>query len=121
MAQNIFKRDEFQAAGLLDIHSIRKFAATHVCLCGILKDNKDTRGRRKGKKRVSDQNDDVELPYPDCKVAEQLCIGRPCHYLINNSICNPCILTTFILTKVTPNVCQQLPDSTCIVLGKAFL
>jgi hypothetical protein len=77
----------------------------------------------KVKRRVSDQNDDVELPYRDCKVAEKLCIGGPpCYYLINNSICNPCILTTFILIKVTPNVCQRLPDSTCIVvLGKAFL
>jgi len=126
MAQNIFgqkvfKRDEFQAAGLLGSHSIRKFAATHVRRCGISKDDKDTRGRWKGKTRVSDRYDDVELPYPDCKVAEKLCIGGPCYYLINSSICNPSVLTTFILTKVTPNVRRRLPDSTCIVLGKAVL
>jgi hypothetical protein len=126
MAQNIFgqkvfKLDEFQSTGLLGSHSIRKFAATHVRRCGISKDDKDTRGRWKGKTRVSDRYDDVELPYPDCKVAEKLCIGGPCYYLINNSICNPSVLTTFILTKVIPNVRRRLPDSTCIVLGKAVL
>jgi hypothetical protein len=45
MAQNIFgkkmlKHDEFQSTGLLGSHSIRKFAATHVCLRGFLKDDK---------------------------------------------------------------------------------
>jgi hypothetical protein len=54
------------------VNSIRKFAATHVRKCGISKDNKDIRGRWKGKGRVSDVYDDVELPYPDCKVAEKL-------------------------------------------------
>ena len=119
--QKVFMREEFQAAGFLGSHSIRKFAATHVRRCGILKDNKDTRGRWKGKTRVLDRYDDVELPYPDCKVAEKLCIGGPCYYLIDNSICNPSILTTFVLTKVVPNIRQRLPDSTCIILGKAML
>jgi hypothetical protein len=68
--QRIFRRQEFQALGLLGNHSIRKFASTHVRNCGISKDDKDTRGRWKGKGRVLDRYDDVEKPYPDCKVAE---------------------------------------------------
>jgi hypothetical protein len=62
MAQNIFgqkvfKHEEFQSAGLLG--SIRKFAATHVYHCGILKDDKDTRGRWKGKTHVLDRYDNI--------------------------------------------------------------
>ena len=119
--QNVFKREEFQLSGLLGSHSIRKFAATHVRKCGISKDDKDIRGRWKGKGRVSDVYDDVELPYPDCKVAEKLCIGGPCFYLIDNTVVDSTIMTTFILTKVVPNMRRRLPDSTCLVLGKAIV
>ena len=119
--QNVFKRDEFQLSGLLGSHSIRKFAATHVRKCGISKDDKDIRGRWKGKGRVSDVYDDVELPYPDCKVAEKLCIGGPYFYLIDNTVVDSTIMTTFILTKVVPNTRRRLPDSTCLVLGKAIV
>ena len=120
--QRLFCREEFQRIGLLGSHSIRKFASTHVRRCGISKDDKDTRGRWKGKSRVSDRYDDVELPYPDAKVAEKLCIGGPCYYLIDNTLCaDSCVLTTFILSRVVPNVRRRLPDSTAVVLGKAVL
>jgi hypothetical protein len=36
------------------------------------KRQKDVRGRWKGRGRVSDIYDDIELPYPDAKVAEKL-------------------------------------------------
>jgi hypothetical protein len=41
--------------------------------------------------------------------------------LIDNSVVDSTIMTTSILTKVVPNICQQLPDSTCLVLGKAIV
>ena len=119
--QNIGKRQEFQPAGLLGSHSIRKFAAAHVRKCGISKDDKDIRSRWKGKGRVSHVYDDVELPYPDCKVAEKLCFGGPCFYLIDKSVVDSTIMTTFILTKMVPSIRQQLPDSVCLVLGKALV
>ena len=119
--QRIFRRQEFQTLGLLGSHSIRKFASTHVRNCGLSKDDKDTRGRWKGKGRVSDRYDDVELPYPDCKVAEKLCMGGPCYNLIITSICSATVLSTFILTKVVPNIRKRLPYSTLLVLGKAVL
>jgi hypothetical protein len=53
-------------------------------------------------------DDDVELPYPDCKVAEKLCIGRPCYYLINTSICSSAVLLTFILYTSNKSVSKYL-------------
>jgi hypothetical protein len=53
--QKVFCLDEFQGGGLLGSHSIRKFASTHARRCGISKDNRDTRGRWKGKGRASDR------------------------------------------------------------------
>jgi hypothetical protein len=102
--KRVFKCEEFQSAGLSGSHSIRKFASTHVRQCGISKDDKDIRGRWKGRGRVSDVYNNVEIPYWDCKVAEKLCIGGPCFYLIDTSFCNSTILTTFILTKALPNI-----------------
>jgi hypothetical protein len=34
----------------------------------------------KGKGRVSDVYDDIELPYPDAKVTEKFCFGGACLY-----------------------------------------
>ena len=63
-------------------HSIRKFAATHTRKCGCTRNKKDIRGRWKSCKRVLDVYDDVELTYPDAKMANKLCIGGPCYYLL---------------------------------------
>ena len=84
-------------------HSFRKFAWMHVRCCGISKDDKDTRGRWDGKGHDSDRCDDVELPYPDCKVAEKLCMGGACYYVIDNSLSDSNILKKLVLTKVVPN------------------
>ena len=70
--QQIFKIKQFKNGGggtddsglLLGSHSTRKYAATHAQKCGCNKDEKDIRGRCKGKGRVSDVYDDVELPFP---------------------------------------------------------
>jgi hypothetical protein len=72
--QRIFKREEFliaEGGGPLGSHSVRKDAATHVRRCGVTKDEKDIRGRWKVKGRVSDDYEDIELPYPGAKVAEK--------------------------------------------------
>ncbi len=57
---------------LLGSHSIQKHAPKLAQRCGVTKDKKDIRGRWKGAGRVSDVYDDVELPYPNAKVAEKL-------------------------------------------------
>ncbi len=66
---------------------------------------------------MSDAYDDVELSYPECKVAEMLAMGGPCFFIINSRICN----ATATLSNAVPNIRHQLPDSTAIVLGKAVL
>ena len=144
--QKIFKMQEFACgndrdaavnACLLGSHSIRKYAATHCRRCGCNKDEKDIRGRWKARGRVSDVYDDVELPYPDAKVAEKLCIGGACYYLFPNEDPNNLnggvvvldetignyieMMKTFVLTEVVPNIRKRLPESCALVLGKALL
>ena len=146
LGQHIFKRPEFQsiigesgdadeAVGLLGSHSIRKFAATHTRRCGITKDEKDIRGRWKNRARVSDAHDEVELPYPDAKVANKLCIGGPCFYLLpgeqgndggtngdNDANTNLTVMIkTFLLTNVVPNMRRRMSESCTFILGKALL
>ncbi len=137
MFSKIFKMEAFTgiegggvAAEGLGSHSIRKFAATHARRSGCTKDDKDIRGRWKSKTRVSDVYEDTELPYPDAKVAEKLCIGGPCFYLFPEELTNTTVedgtsmiamMKTFILSNVVPNVRKRLPDSAALVLGKALL
>ena len=64
--------------------------------------------------------DDVELPYPDAKVAEKLCDGGACFYLPNPRY-DPTMMNAFILRHVVPNVRKRLPESACIVLGRALM
>ncbi len=86
----------------------------------MTKDEKDIRGRWKGAGRVSDVYDDVELPYPDAKVAEKLCGGGPCFYVLDPGL-DATMMNTFVLSRVIPNIRKRLPESTCLVLGKALL
>jgi hypothetical protein len=68
--------------------------------------------------------DDVELPYPDAKVAGLLCIGGPCKYQV---IEESGVTNAFILEYVTPHVRTNLGDPTallvlsCALLWYAFL
>lgn len=114
------KNDGFGLLMGLGSHSIRKFAATYARRCGVTKDEKDIRGRWKSIGRVSDVYDDVELPYPDAKVAEKLCGGGACFYL-PNPMYDVEMLNTFILSHVVPNVRKRLPESACLVLGRALM
>ena len=126
----LFRREEFKGDGegrggggelsMLGSHSIRKYAATFARRCGVTKDEKDIRGRWKGAGRVSDVYDDVELPYPDAKVAEKLCGGGPCFYVSDPGL-DATMMNTFVLSRVVPNIRKRLPESACLVLGKALL
>ncbi|KAI2499452.1 hypothetical protein MHU86_15036 [Fragilaria crotonensis] len=70
-----------EAMGPLGTHSLRKFPATYARRNGCTKDDVDARGRWR-RKRVSDVYMDVNLPYPDAKVASILCVGGPCKYVV---------------------------------------
>jgi hypothetical protein len=115
---NVFNLPEFAETGPLGSHSVRKYASSDCRNKGATKDEKDLRGRWKTKGRVSDIYDDVELPYPDAKVAGVLCIGGPCKYQV---IEESGVTNAFILDYVTPHVRTKLGDPTALVLGYALL
>jgi hypothetical protein len=72
--EEIFSHDKFHdgVGGLLGSHSFRKLASTHSRKNGCTKEEKELRGRWKRGKRVADVYDDVDLPYPDAKVAGRM-------------------------------------------------
>ena len=70
-----------QALGPLGTHSLRKYPATYARRNGCSKDDVDGRGHWR-KARVSDVYVDINLPFPDAKVASTLCIGGPCMYAL---------------------------------------
>jgi hypothetical protein len=136
MFNKIFRMADFNGSTTnggtdsLGSHSIRKFAATHARKSGCSKDDRDIRGRWKSRARVSDVYEDTELPFPDAKVAEKLCIGGACYYLFSEELTNNAVdagistiamLKTFILSNVVPNIRKKLPDSAALVLGKALV
>jgi hypothetical protein len=114
----VFNRAEFAETGPLGSHSVRKFASSNCRNKGATKDEKDLRGRWKSKQRVSDVYDDVELPFPDAKVAGMLCMGGPCRYQVLEE---SGVTDVFILHYVTPHVRIRSGDATAIILGRALL
>ena len=102
--------------GPLGTHSIRKLASTHSRRSGATKDERDIRGRWKGKARVADVYDDVELPWPDIKVASMLCPGGPCRYVLQNDVDDQ-----FVLSNVVPNIRNKFDDETALIFGTALM
>jgi hypothetical protein len=118
--RNIFNHPDFDldaAAGPLGTHSVRKFASTRARRMGASKDEKDSRGRWK-KARVSDVYDDVELPYPDAKVAGLLCVGGACSYRIKEGAN---ITDDWIRSHVVPRISSVYDADLAVILGKAIL
>ncbi len=64
--------------------------------------------------------DDVVLPYPDAKVDEKLCGGGPCFYVSDPGL-DATMMNAFVLSRVVPNIRERLPESACLVFGKALL
>ncbi len=62
--------------------------------------------------------DDVELPWPDTKLATYLCIGGPCKYKIK---AESGINDNFILDYIMKDVAEYYNREACVVLGTALL
>jgi hypothetical protein len=114
----IFCREEFNDRGRLGSHSNRKYASTHCRKNGCSKDEKELRGRWKKGKRVADVYDDVDLPFPDAKVAGKLCMGGPCKYVVKEG---SGVTDNFLLEYVVPHVRTRYSDGVAKILGKALL
>jgi HEPN domain-containing protein len=116
--KSVWDLDAFERVvdGPVGTHSLRKFASTHARRSGCSKDDVDSRGRWR-KRRVVDRYIDVNLPYPDAKVAAALCMGGPCKYVLKNG---SGITTNWLLEHVVPNIRQsehfQDPVATVLAL-----
>jgi hypothetical protein len=118
-AKQVFNRTEVVTDdGPLGTHSFRKFASTFCRRNGCSKDEKDLRGQWKRRARTSDVYDDVELNWPDAKVASRLCVGGPCKYVVKEGAG---VSNNFILQHVVPSICTRFSDEVALVLGKALL
>ena len=104
----------------LGSHQIQKYAATFAKRCGVTKDKKDIRGQWKGAGRASNVYDDIELLYPDAKVAKNLCDDGPCFYVSHPGF-DATMMKTFVLSRVIQNIREQLPKYACLVLCTALL
>jgi hypothetical protein len=75
--------------------------------------------------------EDTELPYPDAKVAEILCIGGSCFFTTNTAgdnvaaaggvVSTMAMMKTFILSNVVPKIQKRMSDAVALVLGKALM
>jgi len=63
--------------------------------------------------------DDVELPFPDAKVASLLCVGGPCSYRVKEGANN--VNDNWIRTHVVPETTIVYDAELSLILGKAIL
>jgi hypothetical protein len=114
----LFNEHEDFAGTKLGSHSVWKYASTTVRNNGATKDKKDICGRWKSPTRVSDVYDNVELPFPDAKVAGMLCPGGPVCYAI---IPGSGVTRSFIVDRVVPKIKAKFGGDVAYVLGTALL
>ena len=116
----IIKEDDFPRFDSMPLgtHSIRKFPSTYARRNGCTRDDVDYRGRWKRQKRMVDTYIDVDLPYPDAKVASVLAIGGPVKY----ELMEGCGLTDeWVLNNTGAHIGRVFPEGIALVLGKALL
>jgi hypothetical protein len=106
-----------QAEGLLGTHSFRKYPCTYARRNGCSKDDVDTRGRWRHL-RVSDIYTEINLPYPDAKVAAILCIGGPCKYVLRNG---SGISDQWLSENVVPCMLDRIQRNVSLVLALPLL
>ena len=107
------------AAGPLGPPSNRKFPATLSRRSGCSRDDTDSRGRWR-KKRVSDRYVDINLPYPDAKVASVLCIGGPVKYILKNG---SGVSNLWLTQNVVPHIfaSERIQGNVALVLALPIL
>jgi hypothetical protein len=105
--------------GPLGTHSVRKFPTTHARRNGCSKDDVDSRGRWR-KRRMVDRYIDVNLPYPDAKVAAALCVGGPCKYVLKEG---SGVTEHWLRQHVVPNIlrAQRFQEQVVLVLALPIL
>ena len=120
LRDDVWAKSEFEkvVTGLIGTHSLRKYPSTHAQRNGCSRDDIDFRGRWKRHTRQVDTYIDVELPYPDAKVAAALCIGGACKYVIKES---NGVSDSWLLQYVVPNICTEYACDVALVLAPPLL
>jgi len=101
--ENILSSDHFTAIrpGSLGTHSIRKGAATYASRFGLPRDWVRTRGRWRGHIEQVDTYIDINLPYPDARVASILCGPQgPCKYTAKEV----CVISNAAVEAMVPSI-----------------
>ena len=80
LKDDIFHNENFvkTKGGPVGMYSLRKFPSTYARRNGCAKDDINSRGRWRKQKGQVDTYVELELPWPDAKVASTLCMGGPC-------------------------------------------
>jgi len=125
-AQSVLKKDVIRnpacrgasPKGKLGSHSNRKFGTTYPRRSGCSKDETDYRASWKGHGRQSDVYTDVELHWPDLKVASKLCVGGPCKYALKEG---SGLSDDWLVQNVTPNIADVYGAEVAAILAKPLL
>lgn len=105
-------------AGKLGTHSLRKGPSTYASRFGLLRDWISLRGRWRTSKKQVDVYIDVDVPYPDAKVASVLCGPRgPCKYATRAGV----DLTDDIFCSIAPRSVEAFGREVGIVLARSLL
>ena len=118
--EKMIASSDFQAvrAGKLGTHSLRKGPSTYASRFGLLRDWISLRGRRRSSKKQVDTNIDVDVLYPDAKVASVLCGPRgPCKYALRDGL----ELTDDFFFSITPRCVEAFGREVGIILARSLL
>ena len=120
LRDDVWESSEFKRMnnGLIGTHSLRKYPSTHARRNGCSRDDVAFRGCWKRRTEQVDTYIDVELPYPDAKVAAALCIGGPCKYVLNEE---SGVSDDWLLQYVVPNICMEFPRNVALTLARPLL
>jgi hypothetical protein len=91
-------------AGIIGTHSVRKFTSTYARCKGCQRDDIAHRGRWKDARKIVDIYIDNYLPYQDAFVAQTLCVGGACSYVLD---CELGITDDWLWQHVVPNMMRS--------------
>jgi hypothetical protein len=104
--------------GMVGSHSLRKGPSTYASRYGLLRDWISLRGRWRGSKKQVDAYIDVDVSFPDAKVASVLCGPHgPCKYVAKDGI----LLNDKFLCSIAPRCVKGFGRDVAIILAQSLL
>ena len=118
--EKLFSSPSFKAVreGMVGSHSLRKGPSTYASRYGLLRDWISLRGRWRGSKKQVDTYINVDVPFPDAKVASVLCGPRgPCKYVAKDGI----LLNNEFLCSIAPRCVEGFGRDVAVILARSLL